>query len=88
MLSARSLERVEGFQHIHGLGTDQCLALMQVEEFEYEIEELQGNMKKKQKPPPRLAELEEIIGHYKEHVDNLEKVQCGLLVGVCPALGL
>jgi len=47
---------------------------LQIEEFDYEMEELQGNMKKKQKPPPRLAELEELIGHYKEHVDNLEKV--------------
>ena len=38
------------------------------------MEELQGTMKKKQKPPPRLAELEEAIGKHKEHVDNLEKV--------------
>ncbi len=38
------------------------------------MEELQNNMKKKQKPPPRVAELEELLGHFKEHVDNLEKV--------------
>lgn len=47
---------------------------VQIEEFDYEMEDLQSNMKKKQKPPPRLAELDELIGHYKEHVDNLEKV--------------
>ncbi len=47
---------------------------MQIEEFDYEMEEIQGGMKKKQKPPPRVAELEEVIGQYKEHVDHLEKV--------------
>lgn len=46
----------------------------QIEEHEYEIEELQGALKKKQKPPPRMAELEETVTQYKLHVDHLEKV--------------
>mmetsp|Transcript_4548 Transcript_4548/g.9783 ORF Transcript_4548/g.9783 Transcript_4548/m.9783 type:complete len:769 (-) Transcript_4548:780-3086(-) len=45
-----------------------------VEESEYEMEELQGNIKKKQKPPPRLLELEELVNRHKEHIVRLEKV--------------
>lgn len=37
----------------------------QVEEFEYEMEELQGSLKKKSKPPPRLTELEGIVTQHK-----------------------
>jgi hypothetical protein len=50
-------------------------ARAQVEEKDYEIEEIQGALKKKQKPPPRLGELEEIVAQYREHVDYLEKVR-------------
>jgi CCR4-NOT transcription complex subunit 3 len=38
------------------------------------MEELQGGMKKKAKPPPRLTELEELVARHKEHVVRLEKV--------------
>lgn len=51
-----------------------CPSHAQIEEHEYEIEELQGALKKKQKPPPRMAELEETVTQYKLHVDHLEKV--------------
>ncbi len=46
----------------------------QVEEVEYEMEELQGNVKKKQKPPPRLTELEVLASRHKDHISRLEKV--------------
>eukprot|EP00983_Pelagomonas_calceolata_P032234 1011668-Pelagomonas_calceolata.AAC.3 len=46
-----------------------------VEESEYELEELGlGGGKKNRKPPPRVAELEEIVGRHKEHMGRLEKV--------------
>ncbi|KAF5836243.1 Not1 N-terminal domain, CCR4-Not complex component-domain-containing protein [Dunaliella salina] len=46
-----------------------------VEESEYELEELGlGGGKKNKKPPPRVAELEEIVGRHKEHMGRLEKV--------------
>ncbi|GFH21633.1 uncharacterized protein HaLaN_18981, partial [Haematococcus lacustris] len=45
-----------------------------VEEYEYEMEELQVNVKKKQKPPARLTELEEVVARHKDHVGRLEKV--------------
>ena len=46
-----------------------------MEESEYELEELgQGGGKKNKKPPPRIAELEEIVGRHKEHMGRLEKV--------------
>ena len=38
------------------------------------MEELQANVKKKQKPPARLTELEETVGRFKDHVDRLEKL--------------
>lgn len=38
------------------------------------MEELQGSVKKKQKPPPRLTELEELVARHKEHIARLEKV--------------
>ena len=38
------------------------------------MEELQGSVKKKQKPPPRLTELEETVVRHKEHINRLEKV--------------
>lgn len=70
---------------VHSPAADACLLSMpaltwylgtcpQVEEIEYEIEELQGNVKKKQKPPPRLTELEELATRHKEHISRLEKV--------------
>ena len=51
-----------------------AIVLLQVEEFEYEMEELQANIKKKQKPPARLTELEDVVNRHKEHVLKLEKV--------------
>lgn len=45
-----------------------------VEECEFEHEELQQGMKKKQKPPPRVQELEELVSSYKSHVDHLERL--------------
>ncbi|PNW84264.1 hypothetical protein CHLRE_04g227350v5 [Chlamydomonas reinhardtii] len=45
-----------------------------VETMEAEMEELQANVKKRQKPPARLTALEETVGRHKEHVDRLEKV--------------
>ena len=48
----------------------------QVEESEYELEELGlGGGKKNKKPPPRVAELEEVVGRHKEHMGRLEKVR-------------
>ncbi len=38
------------------------------------MEELQTGLKKKQKPPPRLAELEDLIKGYRDHVDHLERL--------------
>ncbi len=37
------------------------------------MEELQANMKKKAKPPPRLTQLEDIVTVHKKHTDCLEK---------------
>lgn len=45
-----------------------------VEECEFEHEELQQGMKKKQKPPPRVQELEDLIASYKAHMDHLERL--------------
>ena len=45
-----------------------------VEECEFEHEELQQSMKKKQKPPPRVQELEDLISSYKAHMDHLERL--------------
>lgn len=38
------------------------------------MEELQANVKKKQKPPPRLTELEELVNRHKDHIEKLEKL--------------
>lgn len=46
----------------------------QNEAFEYELEELSGSVKKKQKPPPRVGELEELVASYTSHVSHLEKL--------------
>eukprot|EP00891_Asterochloris_glomerata_P001848 jgi/Astpho2/1848/e_gw1.00038.254.1_t len=45
----------------------------QVEEFEAEIEALQ-NTKRKAKPPPRLAHLEESVARHKQHIARLEQL--------------
>ncbi|KAG1667352.1 hypothetical protein FOA52_001412 [Chlamydomonas sp. UWO 241] len=45
-----------------------------IEEREFELEELQGGLKKKQKPPPRITELEEVITFFRAHVGAMEKV--------------
>ena len=47
---------------------------MQVEEFDSEIESLQSNVKRKQKPPPRLAHLEESVTRHKTHIGRLEQI--------------
>jgi CCR4-NOT transcription complex subunit 3 len=41
---------------------------------EAEMEELSANVKKKQKPPPRLTELEEQVNRIKDQTDKLEKL--------------
>lgn len=41
---------------------------------EAEVEELQANVKKKQRPPQRLTELEDLVGRFKDHTDRLEKL--------------
>jgi len=46
--------------------------LPQIESYEYEVEELQSGMKKKGKPPPRLATLEAIVATHKKHALKLE----------------
>lgn len=46
----------------------------QVEEFDSEIESLQSNVKRKQKPPPRLAHLEESVNRHKTHIGRLEQI--------------
>ena len=50
------------------------LASLQVEEFDSEIESLQSNVKRKQKPPPRLAHLEESVTRHKTHIGRLEQI--------------
>ena len=50
------------------------LANLQVEEFDSEIESLQSNVKRKQKPPPRLAHLEESVNRHKTHIGRLEQI--------------
>lgn len=52
----------------------QKLANLQVEEFDSEIESLQSNVKRKQKPPPRLAHLEESVNRHKTHIGRLEQI--------------
>lgn len=51
-----------------------ALANEQVEEFDSEIESLQSNVKRKQKPPPRLAHLEESVNRHKTHIGRLEQI--------------
>ncbi|KAL0027322.1 hypothetical protein WJX79_000170 [Trebouxia sp. C0005] len=46
----------------------------QVEAFDSEIESLQSNVKRKQKPPPRLAHLEESVNRHKTHIGRLEQI--------------
>ena len=50
------------------------LESLQVEEFDSEIESLQSNVKRKQKPPPRLAHLEESVNRHKTHIGRLEQI--------------
>lgn len=50
------------------------LTSLQVEEFDSEIESLQSNVKRKQKPPPRLAHLEESVNRHKTHIGRLEQI--------------
>ena len=47
---------------------------VQVEAFDSEIESLQSNIKRKQKPPPRLAHLEESVNRHKTHIGRLEQI--------------
>lgn len=54
--------------------THTCMLALQVESMEAEMEELQANVKKKQKPPPRLTELEELVNRHKDHIEKLEKL--------------
>ena len=49
-------------------------ASLQVEAFDSEIESLQSNVKRKQKPPPRLAHLEESVNRHKTHIGRLEQI--------------
>ena len=51
-----------------------CVTLVQVEAFDSEIESLQSNVKRKQKPPPRLAHLEESVNRHKTHIGRLEQI--------------
>mmetsp|Transcript_10710 Transcript_10710/g.37183 ORF Transcript_10710/g.37183 Transcript_10710/m.37183 type:complete len:738 (-) Transcript_10710:1025-3238(-) len=46
----------------------------QVDNFEAEIEGLQGGKKTKGKAPPRLTHLEESVSRHKEHTGRLEQV--------------
>lgn len=46
----------------------------QVDEFDYEMDGIQSNMKKKEKTPPRLTHLEESVSRHKEHVRRLEQM--------------
>jgi CCR4-NOT transcription complex subunit 3 len=48
--------------------------LIQVEAFDSEIESLQSSVKRKQKPPPRLAHLEESVNRHKTHIGRLEQI--------------
>lgn len=45
-----------------------------MEAFDSEIESLQSNVKRKQKPPPRLAHLEESVNRHKTHIGRLEQI--------------
>jgi CCR4-NOT transcription complex subunit 3 len=45
-----------------------------VEQYESEMEELQANQKKKSKPSPKMAQLEETVGLHKEHMEKLDKI--------------
>ena len=49
-------------------------AYLQVEAFDSDIEALQSNVKRKQKPPPRLAHLEESVTRHKTHIGRLEQI--------------
>lgn len=46
----------------------------QVEAFDSEIESLQSTVKRKQKPPARLAHLEESVTRHKTHIGRLEQI--------------
>eukprot|EP00878_Enallax_costatus_P015649 GHUV01016394.1.p1 GENE.GHUV01016394.1~~GHUV01016394.1.p1 ORF type:complete len:333 (+),score=93.10 GHUV01016394.1:145-1143(+) len=46
---------------------------VRIEQFEYEMEELQAGLKKKAKPPPKLVQLEEVVTVHKKHTSALEK---------------
>ena len=45
-----------------------------MEEFASEIESLKSNVKRIQKPPPRLAHLEESVNRHKTHIGRLEQI--------------
>ena len=51
-----------------------CPCLCQVEAFDSEIESLQSTIKRKQKPPARLAHLEESVTRHKTHIGRLEQI--------------
>ena len=54
---------VQAHTHAHTHTRTHACTHVQVEESEYELEELGlGGGKKNRKPPPRVAELEEIVG--------------------------
>lgn len=48
--------------------------MLQVEAFDSEIESLQSTVKRKQKPPARLAHLEESVTRHKTHIGRLEQI--------------
>ena len=48
--------------------------MLQVEAFDSEIESLQSTIKRKQKPPARLAHLEESVTRHKTHIGRLEQI--------------
>ena len=45
-----------------------------MEAFDSEIESLQSTVKRKQKPPARLAHLEESVTRHKTHIGRLEQI--------------
>lgn len=45
-----------------------------MEAFDSEIESLQSTIKRKQKPPARLAHLEESVTRHKTHIGRLEQI--------------
>ena len=51
-----------------------CHCPPQVEAFDSEIESLQSTVKRKQKPPARLAHLEESVTRHKTHIGRLEQI--------------